>query len=150
MGERLAAFVGTLHSCLKKAWSPGNHTPARGVPKGPTPPHVLATLLLLFPWGTLPPVLEQSPSRGGTAGRAKKSSVIVLGRKLVYSFCPVSAFRARTRTLGAATPAVAQGRRTRGEGSASLRPSPTRALSRGRTELRSFRRRGGKRGAQRA
>ena len=65
MEERLAAFVGTFHSYLKKALSPGNNTPARGVPKGLTLPHFLATLLSLFPWGILPPVPESSQSRWG-------------------------------------------------------------------------------------
>lgn len=51
MWERLAAFVGTFHSYLKKALSPDNNTLERGVPKGLILPHFLATLPSLFPLG---------------------------------------------------------------------------------------------------
>lgn len=99
--ERLAAFVSTFHSYLKKALSPDNNTLARGVPKGLTLPHFLATLLSLFPLGDPATSSSVGPVALGHAGRAKKSSEIVLNCKIVYSFCPVSAFRARTLALGA-------------------------------------------------
>ena len=38
----------------------------------------------------------------GHAGRAKKSSEVILNCTILYSFCPVSAFRARTQAPGAA------------------------------------------------
>lgn len=128
MWERLAAFVSTFHSYLKKALSPDNNTLARGVPKG----------------------FSVGPVALGHAGRAKKSSEIVLNCKIVYSFCPVSAFRARTlalgasvswaeRTLRAATPAV--GTRSRALRARAMPPQAP-AFFRRCTESRSFRKRG--------
>lgn len=75
MGVHLAAFVGTFHSYLKKALSPDNNTLARGVPKGLTLPHFLATLLWFPPppGGILPPALEWSLSPWGAQGRTQKS-----------------------------------------------------------------------------
>lgn len=72
MWERLAAFVGTFHSYLKKALSPDNNTLARGVPKGLTLPVSLLHSCRFFPWGILPPAPEWGQSPWGTQGGLRK------------------------------------------------------------------------------